>query len=688
MDDRIRNGLSAAADRIDTGAPMEELAGVRHSVRRRRRRRTVAAVFGAGALIAGGAVAVVSLDRSDDEAIRSASPPTTTAPPTTVAEAATASEADAPAESVPEEQPGPAESTPADSSTVDGSSGSEPEVVPTDPASTTLPAGSFIGSLVPWQDGFIALSPGRTIQQLPEAFPEEITALFPPEVVELFADGLPATIDEATAMLNEAGLLDEVTEVLSNHPEASDAIYSAPVEQQPPTALFSVDGEEWSPIEVTPPDSPLGVEQLSAAGDRLISSSFGGGPFASTLAVSSTTDLVNWTTQPIAPDLPDDLPEAVVVSGYFTAMAANENGWVVAVEGGLQIQPELIVPDDVVDVMFDRGYGHYTDDAGVVIEIPSGPNGEREEYRYTWEELGVPPEVAAELSVGGTFGSDIWSASWDGTPVRSAVEASSGSSLVGTSAGFLIINGADSMFSPDGLAWSPIDVPFEEGFVMATMPTDTGAVLFVGGPTGGTTVYEVDATGQQWDEIEIPGLPATAVPAFGPSSQSPVIVVDAAVHVQPDIEISIEIDGYRYTDRSNSEGISYEVVDVASGEVVVAESHGRDELTADVPSSGPYEFLAYGSFGTRTITDPASGEVILEFDDQDLAAAYDEAFSQMEESVYEPDQWLIATDGAGRWLVEDLVDESPDFWPTAAAVNGDTVLVLKGESALRFEFDS
>lgn len=68
----------------------------------------------------------------------------------------------------------------------------------------------------------------------------EIVALFPPAVRDLFADGLPATVDEAIAQLTDEGLLDEVIAVLSQNPEAADAFLAAPPTASADPALVSV----------------------------------------------------------------------------------------------------------------------------------------------------------------------------------------------------------------------------------------------------------------------------------------------------------------------------------------------------------------------------------------------------------------------------------------------------------------
>jgi len=72
--------------------------------------------------------------------------------------------------------------------------------------------------LVPWDDGFLAVGIRYPPRPLPDELPAEIAELFPPEVVELFPDGLPADQQLAMDILNEAGLLDVVMNILNEHP--------------------------------------------------------------------------------------------------------------------------------------------------------------------------------------------------------------------------------------------------------------------------------------------------------------------------------------------------------------------------------------------------------------------------------------------------------------------------------------
>ncbi|MEM8748117.1 MAG: hypothetical protein AAGF91_15555, partial [Actinomycetota bacterium] len=91
------------------------------------------------------------------------------------------------------------------------------------------PRGGLVGTPAVYQ-------PLPTVEQLPA----EVIELFPQAVRDLFADGLPATVEEAIAQLNEADLLDEVTAVLSENDVAVDALLGGSTASTAP-ARVSID---------------------------------------------------------------------------------------------------------------------------------------------------------------------------------------------------------------------------------------------------------------------------------------------------------------------------------------------------------------------------------------------------------------------------------------------------------------
>jgi hypothetical protein len=101
---------------------------------------------------------------------------------------------------------------------------------------------------------------------LVDEVPPEYIELFPPEVVALFADGLPATMDEASSMLEDAGLVGEFLAVLDEHPDVVTALVAAPSsEGAPATTLVGGQGSGTYRVIVTSSDPTSDVTVSVAA---------------------------------------------------------------------------------------------------------------------------------------------------------------------------------------------------------------------------------------------------------------------------------------------------------------------------------------------------------------------------------------------------------------------------------------
>ena len=266
--------------------------------------------------------------------------------------------------------------------------------------------------MVPWEDGFLVGSTSFAPQPLPDELPEEVVALFPQEVIDLFGGELPDTISEATAQLSDAGLLDVVAQIIADNPAASDAIYGAPIET-PPTldVRFTTDGETWEPREMVAPPGATYFSSATVVGDRLavVYSTVDpvtGMPVDSRVVVATTSDLTTWATQdivlPAPPDLPD-LPDGVTWSVYPQGLVANDTGWVVPVYSSLDIDPYSLVPDDVrLGLDESNGLSIGTDRDGIIVESDFDDSGNpTQSQRFTWEELGVDPAIAELVSRAG-----------------------------------------------------------------------------------------------------------------------------------------------------------------------------------------------------------------------------------------------------------------------------------------------
>jgi hypothetical protein len=649
-DDDLRARMHIAAESIEPGEL--SLDDVRAAARRRSVLPRIAAVAGVVGLVAAGVVAFVATDGSDDPGTLVSADPTV---PETI-------ESTIPADDVATTTL-PAPATPG--VTVD---------VVERAGAVGQPAGAggapeYGEWATPWRDGFIVGAQSYTPQPLPDELPEEIVALFPPEVVELFDGELPPTISEATAMLSEAGLLDVVTDILAANPEASDAIYSVPVADDGPTldVRFTTDGVTWEPIEMTLPPGASYFPGVTTVGDRLAIAYTTVDPATGmnvdgTVRVASTADLVNWDVQEVVtPPPPVTFPAGIRWSTDVADFAANESGWALSVHGGVSVDPAALLPEEArADLEGDVGYGMSNDSSGITIERTVGDTVETD--RYTWEELGIGPDVAAYLGDQG-YQPNLWTSTWAGTPTLTGVEAGFGQ-LVATAAGFLRI-GDDVRFSPDGETWTTVELPVDDASVSGSLVFDGGVVLLVSDFDDGRTEFlRVDETGGSPVLLDIPGLPANIQSGY-PAAPRDAILIDASEPPPPPPPLVVEYDGHRLT-LDNATG-SVEIVDLATDDVVgeadVRDFGGESEGNVVLDEAGV------------TVTDPTTGEVLVVIPAEALEAASSE-MRPGTEYEYSPDLWLLASRDGEQFLIDDLDDSVGPESPMVGALasNGSTVL--------------
>lgn len=652
--DDLRRGLDNIAATIDVGDL--DLAAVRTTARRRRRRVQLTAGLGALALVAGATVAVIAFTPDDE-------------PDRLVTADVQEPDASSPSTSISDEEPAATElSTASAAQTV--------EVIdrPGVPGQIAGVGGApeYGEWSAAWRDGFLVGSQVFAPQPLPAELPEEVSALFPQEVRDLFGGDLPPTIDEATQMLRDAGLLEVVTEIIAANPEASAAIYSAESQQAPTLDVrFTTDGVTWEPIEVVQPPDASYISGATAVGDRLVVWYGTQGPDSDsgdgTVRVATTVDLVNWNVQEIVPPAPAfELPDGLAWSVQPVGFAANDSGWVASVYANIEFDPFQLVPAEVRAELDqgEVGFSYGTDDSGITINVDGADS-----IAFTWDELGVPPEAAAYLN-GENWAPSTWAAAWDGVPTPSQSPEPLGG-IVATPAGFVGL-GEDIRFSSDGLTWSTDPLPVEDAYyVTASFAFDGGIIVFVDTPDG-IQFYRLDERGGSPQRLDIPGLPVRAAGGFGSVSRLGV-VLDAAEPGPPPPPLVVEVDGYRLTiDASNS---VVEVVDVATGEIV-ATSDMRS-----VDEGGPITWDLAGA----TVTDPTTGDVVVVFPSEAVDAANEALYenSAPVEEEYYPDLWLLASLDGEAFVVEHLDDGGDGggyIGPSALTANGSRLLLNAGGS--------
>jgi hypothetical protein len=259
----------------------------------------------------------------------------------------------------------------------------------------------------------------------------------------------------------------------------------------------------------------------------------------------------------------------------------------------------------------------------------------------------------------------MWTATWDGEPTASPTPGPT-HQIVATPAGFV---GLDDQiwFSADGLTWSAVPLPVEDGYVSSSFTFDGGIIAFVN-TRDGVRILRLDERGGSPESLDVPGLPENAQGGFGFGSRLGV-VIDATEPGPPPPPLVVEADGHRLT-IDNATGM-VEVVEIATDQVVATEDFMR-EPDADAT-------IVYGDDGV-TVTDPATGAVVVVFPADELEAAsralYEiETVSEAEE--YRPDMWLLATLDGETFVLDDLDDGSGDsyFGPGTLAANGSRLLL-------------
>lgn len=682
--DRMARSLRDAADRLQLD-PIEPAVAHRRAVRRRRRRSTLAGL--AGVVAVGAIGAVVAIDGGDDSIEFAA--PEATAPPTSVADSGGDDADRSSTGSTPSTTP---VTTPATLPVSPGAGKSESVF---DSAESTALDATGTVQLLPWADGFLQIGVEYPPQPL-SPLPDEITALFPDEVRALFPDGLPPTVQEATDALSEAGLLDEVTAVLAEHPEASEAIYATPAPPPVLRASFTTNGTEWRTVELDSPTTYPG--QFRVSGDRLMTwateydepDTPRQPPTASRLVVAWTDDLTTWTTVThplsVAPDSRPYVRHEVNVS--TVAMVGDR--WVAHVQENTWFDLEALLPREVLEEYSATGYGMASDDEGLTIERYDESGASTVSRTFTWAELGLegnPEEAYRRDNPDGNAESRLLTAVLDGpiseTPPPENVQWGT---VFGV--GDTFVFGGERVFeSVDAATWSEItDIPFD--YLNDAVPVDDG-ILLVGDGERGRAAFVHTADGARRD-VTLPDLPKRYWLGGGLGSGSAAWVVelyDEPTAVEPGWEpvtIEVDHDGKRLSLTEGADGFSYTVTDIASGSILV----DRTQSYSDGQGEGPWETSPDSDVGVFVARDD-DGVEVARFPGDLIQARYAEVYEATETSVAPaedaaaeaeamlPDLWVVATADAEHWLVAQLPEPDLDdnFWPgIGAAVNGDRVI--------------
>lgn len=701
--------LNDAASTVDTGDAGDMLASVHATAsRRRRRRNAVLGAAAAGTLVVGGVVVAGQVGGDNDNREE---------------QLVTADLIVEPETSDPVDEP---VTTPTTAAPVPGGAGagavpvSVSEGIPVDVDAAVVTNSSV--RLVPWDGGFLAISVEYSAQPLPAELPQEVVDLFPQEVIDFFEEeGLPATIDEATTQLADAGLLDVVSDIVVNNPEASEAIYSQPLPVPDTTFRFSPDGAEWSDLDVQfPADVFFDPWMINSTGDRLvILSDPAQGPGIGVIddadvdlpdfEMWSTTDLVEWTSTTIArPQRTADTPSYVTHYSFAQPVLATDNAWVVQIESYEEFDVLALLDPDVRADIESQPWGSNFDNDGVSIQVynpnATGPDDEYAEVlTYTWEELGIerPDDPygseSTAVSVAGTWDSDV-------TSTTTTEGFHHGQSVVGD---WFVQFGADSTVSvsANGVDWVDYDVELS-GYVNGVIAA--GDQIAVLGQDGSDfVIVGIDPVAGTMAPIELDGLPENA--SIGYASDGVAVLFDDGEgsdfeFMEPfETRFTGEVDGYRVelvasVDPEGASEATYTVTDVATGDVVSTES-------MDITDEPEFEFEfaeeVYDIDGFEEgirLLDPATGELLVEISFADMTQEMigadgtvidlgaSEEFAEESEAEFEeftPDSWLLATDGSS-WILDEMPGN--DGVSSGIVNNGVLVVATYDGSLQRYEF--
>lgn len=445
------------------------------------------------------------------------------------------------------------------------------------------------------------------------------------------------------------------------------------------TARFTTDGGEWESLDIVAPGG-RGLRGAAGGGDHIAGIVTGGSSNGAS-GVYTTTDLVTWNEHAVErTQLPFDLPPFVTRDLRPWEVVAGQAGWAVRVTETSGIVVEQLLPPEVVEAMQapDSGFGMSVrwDDVAVEIIVESGASlgsyGEATTYRYPWSDLGVEPDVVDYILRTNNGADSWWVAPWDGGPVRAGDDP-----IVVTDDGFVALD-EPMRFSEDGTSWvdgasladvfpstlvGAVRMPYGDGFLLVNSPSEFDA-----------SVVRVDARGSSAVPVEVPGLPVR-VGAIGAPANSPAALFDGrTIEIPP---VVAEHDGYRWI--STGQPQLLELVDMATGEVLVAEDQA-DAYDPDDPQPSSFEYTDDGF----TVTDPATGQVIVTFPNDVLAAAYAERGITVLDPAT-PDLHLLATRDGSVLFLQDLADEVVLNGPLLAVANGDVVLTAVGDTWTRYD---
>jgi hypothetical protein len=654
--DELRRTLNTIADDLALEPASPSAVMQRGATRRRRRRAALGGGTAVVTIALVGAV-VANRDRGDDT-LELSTPPATTVP-------------DVGGDATADDAPETTVTTPPTMPPIANDVGSTGSVV----ATAIGPQPGQTSQLLPWRDGFLSIGFQYEAQPL-GPLSDEIVALFPEEVTALFPDGLPPTIAEATQVLSEAGLLDEVSAVLEEHPEASAAIYAQSPLPPVVTASYTVDGADWTVTDLTPPTDYPG--QFIVGGDRLVTWSMDGseGDPSSTrrLTIAWTSDLSTWETTTIdLGAIADDATAPLRSDVFANSLAIVGDRWMAQVERQTWVEYESLLPADVRASINspEGGYSIGTTPSGIRLEIYDA-TGTPTTSDFTWQELGLDgdPQVTDDAASHPLILTGVFGAGYEQLPAPAGFEYGTMTTLGDQ---FVLIgNGAH--VTTDGRSWTTIDGLPSDVYLNSISPVDGGHLLVGDGPNGSTAWLRRDDGSVT--EVQLPAL-SEPYGVWNQNASSAAWVVELGSGTGDEtwdpVTVTVDYERFVLTIVNGPDGTDYSLADGTTGEILRTGTVDPNSPDGDIwqydEATGEASVVVTAEDGTELVRIPA--EVMNEAYDRAYGAA-----TPSEPQDWNPDLWLIATADGTNWLTIDLADPDPEsgFWPNGAAINNGSVL--------------
>ena len=415
-----------------------------------------------------------------------------------------------------------------------------------------------------------------------------------------------------------------------------------------PQMFRSTTGLDWAQAPGPQADANNGfwIQSMTAFEDKLVAigQSFDGARGRENTVVFTSTPDDGW----VRSDL--EIEDRVVIGdaefdthSWVQSVSVTNEGFTLVGNQGAEINPEFLLADVIDPELLRNGWGTSPDG------LQFFDNEGREVESFTWEELGLDPEVGSWLSGGKPL---LWNSS-DGIDwVRADAELPSGIQGVGSyvrGSGFDALLaygnfGSSLWISRDG-EWTRPDIEV----VAEALTVFDGKVIVAGvGVEDGVSGIWSSSDGVTWDEAP---APPAAINQFYPSAGG--LVGLGWGEAQPVGPAEVEVDGFT-------------LQSFASGKLVLLDSDGTIVLESFDEGLGEQSSLSF--------TDPDSGEVIVTVDRDDLRAAWETVFREQPIERREPTPSIVISNDGVTW--SQLEVDEQGFFPQSLAYGHNSVLMF------------